>query len=137
MTNSWRGYSPGSPPGFAPMVRGLHTNPRGLVVAYTSDAGSAAITTNKNRTEGLRLSWQHLYPADRPPVRNNMYYVAPETPMMSSVIVDCPDLAPPPNILNKSTPMLPRLFTSHSLSVPCSLPPPIHMRMCCFSCPYA
>ena len=24
-----------------------------------------------------------------------MYYVAPETPMMSSVIVDCPDLAPP------------------------------------------
>src|SRR6218665_935207 len=51
-------------------VRGLHTNPRGLVVTYTSDAGSAAITTNKNRTEGLRLSWQHLSPADRPPVRN-------------------------------------------------------------------
>jgi len=25
-----------------------------------------------------------------------MYYVAPETPMMSSVIADCPDLAPPP-----------------------------------------
>src|SRR6218665_2556136 len=24
------------------------------------------------------------------------YYVAPETPMMSSVIADCPDLAPPP-----------------------------------------
>src|SRR6218665_512087 len=24
-----------------------------------------------------------------------MYYVAPETPMMSSVIVDCPDLVPP------------------------------------------
>src|SRR6218665_1643364 len=24
-----------------------------------------------------------------------MYYVAPETPMMSSVIADCPDLAPP------------------------------------------
>src|SRR6218665_983227 len=47
-------------------VRGLPTNPRGLVVAYTSDAGSAAITTNKNRTEGLRLSWQHLSPADRP-----------------------------------------------------------------------
>src|SRR6218665_229685 len=33
------------------------------------------------------------------------YYVAPETPMMSSVIADCPDLAPP-NILDKSTPML-------------------------------
>src|SRR6218665_149015 len=25
-----------------------------------------------------------------------MHYVAPETPMMSSVIADCPDLAPPP-----------------------------------------
>jgi len=25
----------------------------------------------------------------------HMYYVAPETPMMSSVIADCPDLAPP------------------------------------------
>src|SRR6218665_1038470 len=24
-----------------------------------------------------------------------MYYVAPETPMMSSVIADCPDLVPP------------------------------------------
>src|SRR6218665_1272382 len=34
-----------------------------------------------------------------------MYYVAPETPMMSSVIADCPDLATP-NILDKSTPML-------------------------------
>ena len=34
-----------------------------------------------------------------------MYYVAPETPMMSSVIADCPDLAPP-NILDKSTPMI-------------------------------
>src|SRR6218665_2166241 len=33
-----------------------------------------------------------------------MYYVAPETPMMSSVIADCPDLAPPNN-LDKSTPM--------------------------------
>src|SRR6218665_948875 len=33
-----------------------------------------------------------------------MYYVAPETPMMSSVIADCPDLAPP-NIWDKSTPM--------------------------------
>src|SRR6218665_2616724 len=33
-----------------------------------------------------------------------MYYVAPETPMMSSVIADCPDLAPA-NILDKSTPM--------------------------------
>src|SRR6218665_1342244 len=32
-----------------------------------------------------------------------MYYV-PETPMMSSVIADCPDLVPP-NILDKSTPM--------------------------------
>ena len=26
---------------------------------------------------------------------NYMYYVAPETPMMSSVIADCPDLTPP------------------------------------------
>src|SRR6218665_828108 len=34
-----------------------------------------------------------------------MYYVASETPMMSSVIADCPDLAPP-NILDKSMPML-------------------------------
>ena len=33
-----------------------------------------------------------------------MYYVAPETPMMSSVVADCQDLAPP-NILDKSTPM--------------------------------
>ena len=33
-----------------------------------------------------------------------MYCVAPETPMMSSVIANCPDLAPP-NILDKSTPM--------------------------------
>ena len=33
-----------------------------------------------------------------------MYYVAPETPMMSSVTADCPDLAPP-IILDKSTPM--------------------------------
>ena len=33
-----------------------------------------------------------------------MYDVAPETPMMSSVIADCPDLVPP-NILNKSTPV--------------------------------
>src|SRR6218665_729519 len=33
------------------------------------------------------------------------YYVAPETPMMSSVIADCPYLAPP-NILDKSTPVL-------------------------------
>jgi len=31
-----------------------------------------------------------------------MYYVAPDTPMMSSVIADSPDLAPP-NILDKST----------------------------------
>src|SRR6218665_4213780 len=34
-----------------------------------------------------------------------MYYVAPETPMMSSVIADCPEIAPP-NILDKSTPMI-------------------------------
>src|SRR6218665_4063244 len=34
-----------------------------------------------------------------------MYYVAPETPMMLSVIADCPELAPP-NILDKSTPMV-------------------------------
>jgi len=33
-----------------------------------------------------------------------MYYVAPETPMMSSVVADCPDLALP-NILNKCAPM--------------------------------
>ena len=32
-------------------------------------------------------------------------YVAPETHMMSSVIADCPDLVPP-NILDKSTPVL-------------------------------
>src|SRR6218665_1296229 len=38
-----------------------------------------------------------------------MYYVAPETPMMSSVIADCPDLTPP-NILDKSTPMVSRLL---------------------------
>src|SRR6218665_588131 len=31
-----------------------------------------------------------------------IYYVAPDTPMMSSVIADCPDFAPP-NILDKST----------------------------------
>ena len=36
-------------------------------------------------------------------------YVAPETPMMSSVIADCPELAPP-NILDKSTPMTPRSY---------------------------
>src|SRR6218665_215598 len=35
----------------------------------------------------------------------NMYYVAPETPIMSSVIADCPHLVPPPNILDKSTTM--------------------------------
>src|SRR6218665_1133356 len=40
---------------------------------------------------------------ENPPIY--MYYVAPETPMMSSVIADCPDLAPP-NILDKSTPMI-------------------------------
>src|SRR6218665_1379661 len=34
-----------------------------------------------------------------------MYYVAPETPMMSSVIADCLDLVPP-NILYKSTPVM-------------------------------
>src|SRR6218665_3986404 len=34
-----------------------------------------------------------------------MYYVAPETPMMSSVIADCLALVPPPNIMDKSTPM--------------------------------
>src|SRR6218665_2496562 len=34
-----------------------------------------------------------------------MYYVAPETPMMSSFIADCPDLVPP-NILDKSTPVI-------------------------------
>src|SRR6218665_3431845 len=38
-----------------------------------------------------------------------MYYVALETPMMSSVIADCPDLTPP-NILDKSTPMVSRLL---------------------------
>ena len=34
-----------------------------------------------------------------------MYYVAPETLMMSSVIADCPDLAPP-SILDKFTPIV-------------------------------
>ena len=37
-------------------------------------------------------------------VKNAPIYIAPETPMMSSVIADCPDLVPP-NILDKSTPM--------------------------------
>ena len=34
-----------------------------------------------------------------------MYYLAPETPVMSSVIADCPYLVlpPPHNILDKST----------------------------------
>ena len=32
------------------------------------------------------------------------YYVAPEAPMMSPVIADCPDLAPP-KIFDKSTPV--------------------------------
>src|SRR6218665_3642318 len=49
-----------------------------------------------------------------------MYYVAPETPMMSSVIADCPDLVPPPNILDKSTPMhrtiLDKLYLTFLLS---------------------
>src|SRR6218665_3374494 len=40
----------------------------------------------------------------------HVYYVAPETPMVSSVIADYPDLAPP-NILDKSTPMIQRLCT--------------------------
>src|SRR6218665_1454111 len=48
-----------------------------------------------------------------------MYYVAPETPMMSSVIADCPDLAPP-NILDKSTPML--QSTVSNLQLPPVLP---------------
>jgi len=34
-----------------------------------------------------------------------MYHVAPETPVMSSVIADCPDLVPP-NILHNSTPVI-------------------------------
>src|SRR6218665_3230780 len=45
-----------------------------------------------------------------------MYYVAPETPMMSSVIADCPDLAPP-NILDKSTPMTLNLFLPWNLAL--------------------
>jgi len=38
-----------------------------------------------------------------------MYYVAPETPMMSSLIADCPDLVSP-NILDKSTPVQMALY---------------------------
>jgi len=43
-----------------------------------------------------------------------MYYVAPETPMMSSVIADCPDLVPS-NILDKSTPVL---FRNRIIKIP-------------------
>ena len=46
-----------------------------------------------------------------------MYYAAPEMPMMSSVIADCPDLAPP-NILDKSTPMLIGLIIGAIYSYP-------------------
>src|SRR6218665_2155800 len=46
------------------------------------------------------------------------YYVAPETPMMSSVIADCPDLAPPPNILDKSTPMATWILPLHFFRSP-------------------
>ena len=38
-----------------------------------------------------------------------MYYVLRSTGnayMMTSIIADCPDLASPPNILDKSTPMI-------------------------------
>src|SRR6218665_796906 len=43
-----------------------------------------------------------------------MYYAAPETPMMSSVIAACPDLVPP-NILDKCTPMAQQMFLSHTI----------------------
>src|SRR6218665_887046 len=49
-----------------------------------------------------------------------MYYVAPETPMMSSVIADYPDLAPP-NILDKSTPMPPLVTHRHKMFDPSPL----------------
>jgi len=41
------------------------------------------------------------------------YYLTPETPIMSSVMADCPDSAPLLNILEKSTPVLVILFTGH------------------------
>src|SRR6218665_167479 len=50
-----------------------------------------------------------------------MYYVAPETPMISSVIADCPDLAPP-NILDKSTPMRVPVVGGHSACPSIGLP---------------
>ena len=41
------------------------------------------------------------------------YYLTPETPIMSSVMADCPDSAPLLNILEKSTPVLVILFIGH------------------------
>src|SRR6218665_2170877 len=41
------------------------------------------------------------------------------------------------NVLCSCAYSLPRPFIPHSLSVPCSVLPPFHMKMCCFSCPNA
>jgi len=41
------------------------------------------------------------------------YYVTPETPIVPSVKADCADSVPPPNILEKSAPMLVLQFTGH------------------------
>src|SRR6218665_3217501 len=57
-----------------------------------------------------------------------MYNVAPETPMMSSVIADCRDLAPP-NILDKSTPMVTRpSFSGFRPMLPVGLPAVAEVR---------
>src|SRR6218665_3107129 len=44
------------------------------------------------------------------PIYMYMYYVAPEAPMMSSVIADCPDLAPP-NILESLRLYMTKMYT--------------------------
>ena len=41
------------------------------------------------------------------------YYVTTETPIMLSVMADCADSVPPPNILEKSAPVFVLLFTGH------------------------
>jgi len=45
-------------------------------------------------------------------LNHRVYYVAPQTPMMSSVISDYSDLAPP-NILRKYAPMVSTDVDSH------------------------
>src|SRR6218665_4161021 len=53
-----------------------------------------------------------------------MYYVAPETPMMSSVIADCPDLAPP-QIFWKSLRLWPTMCGRRRRLLLIRAPPPI------------